>query len=194
MNARSRQNLFAMARAAGVLCFAIGLSVDSPVGATSEPKESKTAVAALPDDGVKRVTVAEARERAKLMHNIYAATLDVMHHHFFRRDRSVLPARAMEDLFAKMEKQSNIKAGWISVNTKAMSVQHEPKNEFEKQAARAITAGKNEFELVEKGVYRRAGAIPLGAGCVSCHTGFFTKTPQTQRFAGLVISVPIQEK
>jgi hypothetical protein len=100
----------------------------------------------------------------------------------------------MEDVFAEVEKLSNIKAGWISVNTKAMSIQHEPKNDFEKQAAKAIAAGKGEFELVENGVYHRAGAIPLGAGCVACHTGFFSKTPQTQRFAGLVISVPINKK
>jgi Protein of unknown function (DUF3365) len=187
VNARSTGSLRALVGAAGVLCFAVGLSVDSPVVATSEPKENKKAVAAQPEG----VTVAEARERAKLMHNIYAATLDVMHHHFFKRDRSVLPARAMEDVFAEMEKQSNIKAGWISVNTKAMSIHHEPKNEFEKNAAKAITAGKEVFELVEGGFYHRAGAIPLGAGCVSCHTGFFSKAPQTQRFAGLVISVPI---
>jgi hypothetical protein len=194
MNTRSTGSLRALVGAAGVLCFVFGLNVDSPVVATSEPKENKKAVAAQPDDGGKGVTVAEARERAKLMHNIYAATLDVMHHHFFKRDRFVLPARAMEDVFAEMEKQSNIKAGWISVNTKAMSIHHEPKNEFEKNAAKAIAAGKGDFELVENGFYHRAAAIPLGSGCVSCHTGFFSKTPQTQRFAGLVISVPINKK
>ena len=100
----------------------------------------------------------------------------------------------MEDVFAEMDRQSNIKAGWISVNTKAMSIHHEPKSDFEKQAAKAIAAGKGDYELVEDGFYRRASAIPLGTGCVSCHTGFFSKTPQTQRFAGLVISVPITEK
>ncbi len=160
-----------------VLCCAVGLSVVSPVGATSEPNENKKAVAAQPDDGGKGVTVAEARERAKLMHHIYAATLDVMHRHFFRRDQPVLPARALEDVFAEMDRQTDIKARWISVNTKAMSIHHEPKNEFEKNAARAIAAGKGEFELVENGFYHRAGAIPLGAGCVSCHTGFFSKAP-----------------
>jgi hypothetical protein len=175
-------------------CFAVGMRADSQGIATGEPNENKKAVAAQPDDGGKRVTVAEARERAKLMHNIYAATLDVMHHHYFRRDRSVLPARALEDVFAEMDKQSNIKAGWISVNTKAMSVHHEPKNDLEKNAAKAIAAGKGEFELVENGFYHRAGAIPLGSGCVNCHTEFFSKPPQTQRFAGLVISVPINKK
>jgi len=170
-------------------CFAIGRRADSQVVATTKPDESKQ-----PDDGEKRLTVAEARARAKLMHNIYSATLDSMHHHFFRRERSVLPARALEDVFAEIDRQSSIKAGWISVNTKAMSVHHEPKSAFEKNAAKAIAAGKGEFELVEDGYYRRVGAIPLGAGCVNCHTGFFSKTPQTQRFAGLVISVPINKK
>jgi hypothetical protein len=162
-----------------------------PTGAAPNATDDKTV--GVPDSE-KRVTVADARERAKLMHNIYAATLDSLHHHYFRRDRSVLPARAMEDVFAEMERQSSIKAGWIAVNTKAMSIHHEPKSEFEKQAARAIAAGKSEFEFVEKGVYRRAGAIPLATGCVSCHTGAFDKTPQTQRFVGLVISIPICDK
>jgi Protein of unknown function (DUF3365) len=190
MNTRSTGKLCVMAGAAIVLCFAVGLSAVSPVVATGEPNENKKAAVGQPEG----VTVAEARERTKLMHNIYAATLDAMHHHFFRRDRSVLPARAMEDVFAEMDKQSNIKAGWISVNTKAMSVHHEPKNEFEKNAAKAIAAGKGEFELVENRFYHRAAAIPLGNECISCHTGFFSKTPQTQRFAGLVISVPINKK
>lgn len=177
-----------IAGAAGVLCVAVSLNAV----ATSQTNENKKTAATQPDDGLKRLTVAEARERAKLMHKIYAAMLDSMHHHFFRRERSVLPARALEDVFAEIENQTNIKAGWISVNTKAMSIQHEPKNTFEKQAAKAIAASKGEFEVVEDGYYRRVGAIPLGSGCVNCHTGFFSKTPQTNRFAGLVISVPIK--
>jgi len=191
---RSTGILCVMTAAAGIHFFAVGLSFESPVAATSQPIENKKVIATKTDDDAIRVTVAEARERAKLMHNIYAATLDVVHHHFFRRDRSILPARAMEDVFAEMERKSNVKAAWISVNTKAMSVHHEPKTEFEKQAAKAIAAGKGEFEVVENGYYNRAGAIPLGAGCVNCHTGFMTKTPQTQRFAGLAISVPVNEK
>jgi hypothetical protein len=194
MNSKSCRRAWAISGAAGVLCFAVGLYADSSAIAPSQPKENRIAAAAQVADAPKGVTVDEARERAKLMHNIYAATLDTMHHHFFRRERSVLPARAMEDVFAEMDKQSKIKAGWISVNTKAMSIHHEPKNDFEKQAAKAIAAGKGEYELVEDGYYHRAAAIPLGAGCVNCHTGFFSKTPQTQRFAGLVISVPINKK
>jgi hypothetical protein len=136
-------------------------------------------------------SVATARANAKIMHIVYAATLDAMHHHYFRRERAVLPARALEDVFADVEVESNVKAKWISVNTKAMSIHHEPKSAFEKKAAAAISAGKGEFELVEDGMYYRAAAIPLGAGCVNCHTGFFAKESKTPRFAGLVISIPV---
>lgn len=153
-----------------------------------------SAVSAAPPAGDAPASVARARESAKLMHNIYASTLDVMHHHFFRHNRAVLPARAMEDIFADIEAQSKVKAKWIAVNTKAMSINHEPKSEFEKKAATAIAAGKGEFELVEDGYYRRAAAIPLGTGCVSCHTGMFAGGPKSQRFAALVISVPVSKE
>lgn len=147
-----------------------------------------------PSNGKGAVSVATARENAKLMHNIYASTLEVMHHHFFRSNRAILPARALEDVFEEVEAQSNVKAKWIAVNAKAMSINHEAKSAFEKKAAAAIAAGKGEFERVEDGYYRRAAAIPLGAGCVRCHTGHFGGEPKSPRFAALVISVPLTKK
>lgn len=141
-----------------------------------------------------RPTVATARDRAKLMHNVYLATLDSMHRHYFHANRSVLPARAMEDVFEEIEASDTIKSRWIAVNTTAMSVDHEPNTKFEKDAAAAIAAGKGEFELIEDGIYRRVGAVRLGDGCVSCHTGFSINRPNTQRYAALVISMPVEEK
>jgi hypothetical protein len=142
----------------------------------------------------KRVSVAEAKERGVLMHDIYASTLEALHHHYFRAERAVLPARAMEDVFADIDEKSKIKTRWISVNTQAMSVDHEPKTDFEKKAAAELADGKAVYERVEKGQYLRAGAIPLGSGCVGCHTKFFGPAPKTPRFAGLVISIPVTEK
>jgi len=175
-----------------MLCLTWVLGAGPAARSTSAPDDAKP-----PEQqagAVGPVTVAGARAQAKLLHQVYAATLEVMHHHFFKRDRSVLPARALEDVFAELDRGAHIKAAWISVNTKPMSIHHEPRTPFEQQAAKAIAAGKGEFELVENGVYQRAGAIPLGAGCISCHTGFFSKTPQTQRFAGLVIRIPLNDK
>jgi hypothetical protein len=72
-----------------------------------------------------------------------------------------------------------------------MSIGHEPKSEFEKQAATEIAAGKDVFDIVEGGYYRRAGAIPLSSGCINCHVGFFKDASKTPKFAGLIISVPV---
>ncbi len=135
--------------------------------------------------------VAAARERAKLLHDVYASTLEMLHHYYFRAEGAVLPARAMEDVFSDMAESSKDKARWISVNTEAMSIQHEPKTEFEKKAAAVLATGKGEYEFVDGGVYRRAAAIPLRSSCVSCHTKHFAVPPKTPRFAGLVISIPL---
>ena len=181
-----------------LLAFTVGVTVILGAALALDAKPRRDAAARLADDkkadGENRVSVAIARERAMVMHDVYASTLSAMHHHYFHSNRSTLPARAMEDVFSDMAKKSKAEARWISVNTKAMSVDHEPETEFEKLAATAIAGGKDKFELVEKGYYHSATAIPLGMGCVSCHAGFFGGPPKSPRFAGLVISVPINEE
>lgn len=142
---------------------------------------------------IKRVALPVAKDRAKLMHSIYSATLDTMHHHYFRREHSVLPARALEDVFKEIDRETQIQSRWIAVNTPAMSINHEPASAFEKKAAAEIAAGKTEFDIVENGYYRRAGAIPLGSSCVGCHTKFGAGADKTPRFAALVISIPVQD-
>jgi hypothetical protein len=133
-----------------------------------------------------------ARERAKLLHDVYSATLDTLHHHYFRHDTAVVPARAMEDVFEQMARLSGGVANWISVNTKAMSINHEPTTAFEKNAAAELSAGKDAYEEVGKRVYRRAAPIALGTNCVGCHTSMFSDATTSSRIAGLVISIPLK--
>lgn len=180
MNLMQRQLLGASIVALGTLGIALAFA--------QEP-----ASPGKPLDGPPKVTVEVARERAALMHRIYASTLEVMHERYFHNDRAIVPARALEDVFADVGSDSKIKARWIAVNTKAMSVTHEPKTDFEKRAAREIGTGNETVETTEDGYYWRAGAIPLADGCVSCHTGFFKDPPKTQRFAALVIGVPVSD-
>lgn len=178
--------------AGGACCVALALCGQPPADAATKSHEEQSAVGADGDDH--RVPLVVARERAELMHRIYQATLHVMHERYFHDVRAMVPARALEDVFAEMARQSQVEAKWISVNTRAMSLNHEPQSEFEKAAAKEIAAGKEEYELVENGYYRRVGAIPLASGCVNCHTGFFNAPHKTPRFAGLVISVPVKEE
>jgi hypothetical protein len=84
-----------------------------------------------------------------------------------------------------MEKRSGVKARWIAVNTTAMSVDHEPESAFEKKAAEELAAGKDKYSRVEKGYYLEARPVPLGAGCIGCHTKQAPITDKKPRFAGL---------
>ncbi|HYH68557.1 MAG TPA: hypothetical protein VD866_27945, partial [Urbifossiella sp.] len=68
-----------------------------------------------PEDN--RVSVAVARDRAGTMHEVFADTLEVIHRHYFRRDGAVLPSRALEDVFNRMDRRSGVRAKWIAVNT-----------------------------------------------------------------------------
>jgi hypothetical protein len=184
-------SLCALIGVTGTLCFSLALNADPPKPAAPTPgAASREEDAAKPED--ERMSVAEARARARLMHKIYASTLEVMHHYYFRENRPVLPARALEDVFADLDEQTKIQTRWIAVNTPAMSIQHQPESAFEKKAAAMIARGQNEYDSVENGYYRHAGAIPLGSSCVACHNRFSQQQAKTPRFAGLVITIPVQ--
>ncbi|MDP6444590.1 MAG: hypothetical protein QF805_12425 [Pirellulaceae bacterium] len=51
----------------------------------------------------------------------------------------------------------------------------------------------DQFELVEDGVYHRAGAITLVAGCLRCHESSLSQNRKRRRVAGLVISMPVKQ-
>jgi len=176
--------------AASVLCL-ITVLISQPFGGETPAVSSSPDKKTPPIEEQDRVPVVVARDRAKLMHDIYTATLEVMHHRYFHREKAVVPARAMEDVFAEMKLTSKAEARWIAVNLRAMSIDHEPETEFEKQAARDITAGKTDIELIEGGYYRRATVIPLTDGCIACHEGTFRQPTKTPKYAGLVISIPV---
>src|SRR5690606_20462658 len=114
----------------------------------AEPSDSgkESAPDAVADEH--RVSVELARDRAKVMHDVYSSTLDVMHHRYFHGERAVVPARALEDVFSDLKDQTKMEARWISVNMNAMSVDHEPKTDFEKKAAREIANGEESIEVV----------------------------------------------
>ncbi len=175
--------------ALGLFAILLTLNVVGPrmhaIGADSE----QTPRVAADSDSAPSPAVEAAREKAKLLHHIYVATLDTMHHYYFHVNKAVIPARAMEDIFADVSKETQSSARWISVNTKAMSVDHEPTTPFEKQAAVELAKGQADFELVDDKYYRRASIIPLTNGCIGCHVGHFAKPTDKEHYAGLVISI-----
>lgn len=161
------------------------LSLASACGMTAAGDEAP----AKAGDGDLSVSV--ARDRAEVLHEAFLTTLHVMHDRYFHEEKAIVPARAMEDVFAVMSRRQKINARWISVNTRAMSVNHEPKSDFEKLAAKELAAGKESLEQIDQGEYRRAVAVPLDSGCIACHTGFFSPGSKSPKFAGLVITIPL---
>lgn len=180
---------------AAVLCLSFVSAEDAkPKGkapSTSEPgvAEAETAEAT---EAIPRVSLEVARDRARLMYDIYSATLHTMHQRYFHGDRAVIPARAMQDVFKEMERKNHSQSRWISASLNPMSLDHEPKTKFEKHAAKKIAKGEDFVETIDNGYYRRAGSISLGGGCVNCHAGFFRGTSGAAQFAGLVISIPVK--
>ena len=158
-------------------------SAGDPPPPASAPRSAQPASGA-------RMAVEAARARAKLLHGVFDSTLHVVHHHYFRRDRATVPARALQEVFADLARREGIEAHWIAVNTKAMSIDHKPKSDFEKQAAKALAGDQSEYERVVDGKLLYAARISLnGRGCISCHVGL-RASAKKKRFAGLVLKIP----
>lgn len=160
-----------------------------------KPRPRKRADATVPADSKDRITLDAARDKAAQLHSIFESTLHAMHRNYFHREkeRNPVPARAMQEIFSDLGRESHIDVRWISANTKAMSLDNEPQDEFERLAAKEISSGKDSFDRVESGSYRRAGSIVLGGSCITCHAAStFGPPPTTPRYAGLVISIPVR--
>ncbi|HRX80273.1 MAG TPA: DUF3365 domain-containing protein [Pirellulaceae bacterium] len=169
-----------------VLNMSLTLRVWSDSPNESDTKEAKTPVAEL--------TVDEARRQAKLLHSTYESTLHTVHREYFQEGgRTPIPARVLEDIFYWVDEETQGETRWIAVNTEAMSIDHNPESEFEKQAAKVLATGEEEFEQIDDGMYRRAGAITLFASCLKCHESSLTQLRTKRRVAGLVINIPVKQ-
>ncbi len=178
------------------LSLAILLAGSATMVGLADPPQANDAPAAADDSAAKaeqpKMSVTQARARAKLLHRVYSSTLDVIHHRYFRDDRATVPARALEEVFEQLAKEERIEAKWIVVNAKEMSIDHKPKTEFDRKAVKAISSGEETYEEVKEGWYRRAGAISLmNRGCLGCHLQFGSSAKK-ERFAGLVIEIPVK--
>lgn len=135
-------------------------------------------------------TLKEARQQAEILHETFHATLQIVHLKYYREDEGLtIPSHALEFVFDELTRQKNFQFHWLAVNAEAMNVDHKPQDAFERDAVKALAAGKTEFVRVEKGIYRHAGAITLPSQCLKCHLP--NRKSTEARTAGLVIGVPI---
>ncbi len=170
----------------------VAIGDDAKQPDTSKPSAAAGEPAAAARDNP-APTAEEARARARLLHEAFHATLQFVHEEYYREgERLALPAATLERVFRELAARRNVKLRWLAVNAKAMNVDHQPQDEFEKASVAALTEGKDEFARVENDVYRHAGRITLTSDCLKCHLPGRTST--RDRSAALVISIPLAKK
>lgn len=171
-----------------ILFFAGGLSLWTTVVLTAEePEKEKEVEVFLP------TRVDEARGRARLLHETIHGTLQLVHRDFFDpNDHDFIPSATMDEVFEDLAQSQKVEIRWLGVEGKTMNVDHKPKDDFERKAVEALKEGKEEFELVENGRFRRAGVILLHNACLKCHVP--KRKSLEDRVAGLVISMPLQKE
>lgn len=136
------------------------------------------------------ITTGEARGRARMLGETIHGALQVMHRDFFSGDEDLsLPSQSLEDVFKELERQFGVQVRWLGVNA-TKSRDHEPKDAFEREAARALLKGEKEYSAVEGNFYRYVGAIRIQNECLKCHVPF--RTSLEDRVAGLAISIPLR--
>ncbi|WP_435019879.1 c-type heme family protein [Tundrisphaera sp. TA3] len=155
------------------------------------------AAAVGPDDSAEAPapppSVEEARQRARLLHGTIHDTLQIVHARYYREDEGLMiPAASFKQVFQEVEERDGVKLRWLVVDGRAMNIDHNPKDDFEKGAAKALASGRVQHELVADGVYRYAGPITLRAECLKCHAP--GRSSNKSRTAGLLISIPIAKK
>lgn len=172
-----------------VFCVTLALCAESP----SVPDDAPKVAEKDPHPAIVRPSLEEARGQAEILHRAMHSTLQVVHHRYYREDEGLpIPAAILTDVFDELEKEQRIKLRWLAVEGKAMNSDHQPQDRFEDAAVEALKLGKQNYERVEKGIYRRAGAITLTNQCLKCHVP--NRKSTENRTAGLIIAIPIQEK
>lgn len=178
MNRKSKTIWTMLSMATGLLLASLGAEATPP----GKPHTDANA-APLP-------SVEEARDRARLLYETIQATLQVVHHEYYREDEKIpIPARTLQKVFRELAERQKVEVRWLAVTGQAMNQDHLPQNDFEKKAVSALAAGAEEFELTDNGIYRRVGVITLTSECLKCHAPNRTNTKN--RAAGLVIAMPI---
>lgn len=165
-----------------------GLSLWTTVVLTAEEAEEEKEVAVILPTRIE-----EARGRARLLHETIHGTLQLVHRDFFDpNDHDFIPSSTMDEVFQDLAKSQKVEIRWLGVEGKTMNVEHKPKDDFERKAVEALKEGKEEFEVIENGRFRRAGVILLHNACLKCHVP--KRKSLEDRVAGLVISMPLKKE
>jgi len=172
-----------------ILLYAASFQFDTE-GNMVRAEGSESADASAPS-GDAPTSVAEARARARMLHETLHGTLQVMHRDFFdEEDTHAIPSRSLEDVFAELARSQQVKLRWLAVNAEPLNIDHKPRNGFEQRAVKALSGGEKEYEAVADNAYWYVGSIKLASQCLKCHLP--NRTSNKDRIAGLIITMPLK--
>ncbi|MEZ6055271.1 MAG: DUF3365 domain-containing protein [Planctomycetaceae bacterium] len=170
-----------------LLVLRVGFSDDTK---PTYPTVEAASVATFPKADAVRVSLPEARRQAELLHSTLHATLQLVHHRYYREDEGLpIPAAVVDEIFDEIEAEQSVQLRWLAIEGQAMNTDHKPRDAYEREAAAAIKSGKTSYEMTASGVYRRTGIITLTNHCLKCHVPDRKSTES--RKAGLIISIPV---
>ena len=178
-------------RLAAIISALILASLLSATGVEPRPGANSDASAAA-SQPARRATVDEARRQAELLHRAIHATLQVVHHEYYREDEGLaIPAATLKEVFAELEQKEQLQLRWLAVEGQAMNTDHRANGPFESEALQALKSGRDALERVDGKFYRRAAPITLTSHCLKCHVPDRKST--RDHTAGLIIAIPLGE-
>lgn len=121
-----------------------------------------------------KLHVDEARIVIKLLDDLYKYAVVFMTENYVKDPGAVPAATTAKEVFKEMEKKGWHSARVITATERFFNPDNKPKDDFEKEAVQALSAGKDYFEKVEtqegQKVLRAATPLPLVmAQCKFCH-------------------------
>lgn len=135
-------------------------------------------------------TITEADARARLLHETIHGAIQIVHRDFFDEDNpGAIPSASLEDVFASLAESYQVELKWLIVETDVLNVDHQPKDDFEREAVKALRKGETHYAEVQQDRYRFAGPIRLASQCLKCHVK--QRLTTEDRTAGLSISMPL---
>lgn len=135
-------------------------------------------------------TIAEADARARLLYETIHGAIQIVHRDFFDEDNpGAIPSASLEDVFASLAESYQVELKWLIVETDVLNVDHQPADDFERAAVKALRNGEPHYAEAERDLYRFAGPIRLASQCLKCHVK--QRLTTEDRMAGLLISMPL---
>ncbi len=183
--------------AAQLLVVALGLAIASPwIGQSpAQPPAVKVKAVKGSDDFdyTQPDSKREALARARLLHELSAGALQVVHRDFFDDENpKSIPSASLERVFTEVSRTYGVTMKWLNVGLDVVNVDHQPENDFEVLAAQKISKGDPFVEQLESGKYTFVGSIRLGSQCLKCHLKDRRSTEA--KAAGLVISMQLSDQ